>query len=74
MEVGVVMAGSSCGLQDDNVADIELDRSTSVENVIETGIARSHEWTEQCGVATNNIDLNNYTKNEKKVLVFFYKS
>jgi len=51
MEMRVVMAGSSCGLQDDNVADIELDRSTSVENVFETGIARSHEWTEQCGVA-----------------------
>ena len=51
MEVRVVVAGSSCGLQDDNVADIELDRSTSVENVFETGIARSHEWTEQCGVA-----------------------
>jgi len=51
MEVRVVVAGSSCGLQDDNVADIELDRSTSVENVFETGIARSHERTEQCGVA-----------------------
>jgi len=51
MQMRVVMAGSSCGLQDDNVADIELDRSARVENVLETGMARSHEWTEQCGVA-----------------------
>ena len=51
MDVRVVMSGSSCGLQDDNVADVECDPSASVENVFETGIARSHEWTEQCGVS-----------------------
>ena len=51
MQMRVVMAGSSCGLQDDNVADVEFDPSARVENVFETGIARSYEWTEQCGVA-----------------------
>ena len=51
MKMRVVMSGASCGLQDDDVSDVEFDRSASVENVFETGIARSHEWTEQCGVA-----------------------
>ncbi|MFH1884399.1 MAG: hypothetical protein ABIL62_17015, partial [Planctomycetota bacterium] len=51
MKMRVVMSGTSCGLQDDNVSDVEFDTGASVENVFETGIARSHEWTEQCGVA-----------------------
>ena len=51
MEMRVVMSGTSCGLQDDDVSDVEFDPSARVENVFETGIARSHEWTEQCGVA-----------------------
>lgn len=51
MKMRVVMSGTSCGLQDDDVSDVEFDTSASVENVFETGIARSHEWAEQCGVA-----------------------
>ena len=51
MKMRVVLSGPSCGLQDDDVPDIEFDPRTRVENVFETGMARSHEWTEQCGVA-----------------------
>ena len=47
----VVMAGSSCGLQDDDIPDVEFDTIARVENVFETGMARLHEWTEQCGIA-----------------------
>lgn len=50
VKMGVVLAGSSCGLQDDEVPDVECDPSARVENVFETGMARSHEWTEQCGI------------------------
>ncbi len=51
MKMRVVMSRTSCGLQDDDVSDVKFDRSASVENVFETGIACSHERTEQCGVA-----------------------
>jgi len=51
MQMRVVMSGPSCGLQDDDVSDVEFDPRTRVENVFETGMARSHERTEQCGVA-----------------------
>jgi len=51
MKMRVVMSGTSCGLQDDDVPDVEFDPRTRVENVFETGMARPQEWTEQCGVA-----------------------
>ena len=51
MKMGVVPPGTSCGLQDDDVPDVEFDPRTRVENVFETGMARSHEGTEQCGIA-----------------------
>ena len=51
MKMRVVISGASCGLQDDDVSDVEFDTSAGVENVFETGIARSHEWTEQCRIA-----------------------
>ena len=50
MKVRVVMAGSSRGLEDDNISNIELDAGAGVENIFETGITCPHERTEQFGV------------------------
>jgi hypothetical protein len=50
MKVGVVMAGSSSGLQDDNISDIELTAATGIENIFETPISCSHKGAEQIGV------------------------
>ena len=47
MEVRVIMAGTSCGLQDDDIADVEFDASAGIENIFDTGMSCSHEWTEQ---------------------------
>ena len=51
MKVGVVVAGSSRGLEDDNISYIELDAGAGVENIFEAGMACPHERTEQCKVA-----------------------
>ncbi len=51
MKVGIVMTGSSGGLENDDVSHVEFDAGAGVENIFETGIARSHERAEQCGVA-----------------------
>ncbi len=51
MKVGVVMAGASRGLEDDNISNIELDAGAGVENIFETGITCPHEQTEQRRVA-----------------------
>jgi len=51
MKMGVVPPGTSCGLQDDDIPDVEFDPRARVENVFETGMARSHEGTEPCGIA-----------------------
>ena len=45
------MAGSTGGLEDDNISNIELDAGAGVENVFETGITCPHERTEQRRVA-----------------------
>ena len=50
MQVGVVMAGSSCGLENNDVSNIEFDSASGLDNVFETGMTCAHEWTEQCGV------------------------
>jgi hypothetical protein len=50
MKVGVVMAGSSGGLEDDDISNIELDAGAGVENIFETGITCPHEGAEQFGV------------------------
>jgi len=50
MKVGVVMAGASSGLENDNISNIELDAGAGVENIFETGITCPHERAEQCGV------------------------
>ena len=50
MQVGVVMAGSSGGLENNDVSDVEFDSASGLENIFETGVSCSHEWTEQCGV------------------------
>jgi len=50
MQVGVVMAGSSGGLENNDVSDIEFDSASGLENVFETGMSCSNEWTEQCEV------------------------
>ncbi len=51
MEVGVVMAGSSSSLENDNVSDIEFGTGAGIENIFEAGMSCLHEWTEQCGIA-----------------------
>ena len=50
MKVRVVMAGSSCGLKNDNVSDVEFCGCASLEDIFETGVTCSHERTEQCGI------------------------
>ena len=44
------MAGSSGGLENNDVSDVEFDSASGLENVFEAGMTGSHEWTEQCGV------------------------
>ena len=51
MKVGVVMAGSSGGLQNDDVSDVELNAGAGGENVFETGMSSPHQRTEQFGIA-----------------------
>ena len=50
MKVGVVMAGSSGSLENDDVSDVEFDARAGVENVFETGMSCPHEGTEQFGI------------------------
>ena len=50
MQVGVVMAGTSGGLQDDDVSDIELTAAVGIKNIFETLISCPHEGTEQFGI------------------------
>jgi hypothetical protein len=50
MKVGVVMAGTSGGLENNNVSYIEFHPGASVENVFETGMSCPHEGTEQFGI------------------------
>jgi len=51
MEVRIVMAGPSSGLENNNVTHIEFNPGASVENVFETGMSCPHEGTEQGRVA-----------------------
>ena len=44
------MAGSSGGLENNDVSDVEFDSARGLENVFEAGMTGTHEWTEQCGV------------------------
>jgi hypothetical protein len=44
------MAGSSGGLQDDNISDIELAAATGIENIFETPISCLYEGAEQFGI------------------------
>ena len=50
MKMGIVMAGTTCGLENNDVSDVELYAGASVENIFETGITCPHERTEQFGV------------------------
>ena len=50
VKMGVVMAGSSRGLENNDVSDVEFTSASGLENVFEAGMTGSHEWTEQCGV------------------------
>jgi len=51
MKVGVVMAGTSSGLENDDVSNVEFDAGTGIENIFETGVAGSHERAQQSGIA-----------------------
>jgi hypothetical protein len=50
MQVGVVMAGSSGGLQHDDVSDVKVDACAGFEDIFETGMSGPHERTEPVGV------------------------
>jgi hypothetical protein len=50
MKMRVVMSGSSSGLENDNISDVEFYAGTGIENVFETGMSCSHEWAEQCRI------------------------
>ena len=51
MQVGVVMAGASGGLQHDDVSDVQIDAGAGFENVFEAGMSGPHEGAEPVGVA-----------------------
>ena len=50
MQVGVVVAGASGGLQHDDVSDVQVDTGTGLENILEAGMPGPHEGTEPLGV------------------------
>jgi hypothetical protein len=50
MKMRVVMCGSSGGLENDNVSDVEFYAGAGIENIFETVITCSHERAEQCGI------------------------
>ena len=50
MQVGVVMAGASGGLQDDDVSDIKLSATAGGQNVLEAGMSGPHEGAEPFGI------------------------
>ena len=50
MKMGVVMAGSSGGLEDNNGSYIEFFPGASFENVFEAGMSSCHKGAEQCGI------------------------
>ena len=50
MKMGVVMSGTSCGLENDNISNIELDAGAGVEHIFEVGMACPHEGAEQFGI------------------------
>ncbi len=47
MQMGIVMTGSSGSLKHDDVSDVKLCASASLENIFEAGMAGSHEAPEQ---------------------------
>jgi len=49
MKMRVVMSGSSSGLENNNVSNVEFYAGADVENIFETGMSWSHEWAEQFG-------------------------
>ena len=51
VKMGVVMAGSPGGLEDNNGSTIEFFPGVSVENVFEAGVSRPHKGAEQFGIA-----------------------
>jgi len=51
MKVGVIMAGSSRGLKNNDVSDVEFDAGTAIDNIFEAGVTGSHEGSQQCGIA-----------------------
>jgi hypothetical protein len=50
MEMGVVMSGTPCRLQYDNVSDVKLTSAAGIENIYETAISSPHQRAKQCRV------------------------
>jgi hypothetical protein len=51
MKMWVVMTGSSCGLKNDNVSNVEFCAVAGLEDIFETGVACPHEMAQECGIA-----------------------
>lgn len=47
VKMRMIMAGSFCGLKDDDVPNIEFDVIARVENIVKTSISCPHERVEQ---------------------------
>jgi hypothetical protein len=50
MQVGIVMAGPSGGLQHDDASDVKLSATAGGKNIFEAGMSGPHEGTEPVGV------------------------
>jgi len=48
--VGVVMAGTSGGLKNEDVSNVEFYAGTGIENIFEAVMSCSYEWAQQCGI------------------------
>jgi hypothetical protein len=51
MKMRVVMSGSSSGLKNNNISDVEFTSAAGIDNIFETGMSCSHKRTEPFGIA-----------------------
>jgi hypothetical protein len=51
MKMRVVMGGTSCGLKNYNVSDVECFTGAGLENIFETGVTCSDKMAQQFGIA-----------------------
>jgi len=51
MKVRIILSGSSCCLEDNNISCVDLFAGVCIENIFEAGVAGLYERTQQCWVA-----------------------